>query len=98
MKPKCPAAQELRDVALQFACYGECLTVGPYGTGHINDTYCAVFDQAGTRVRYILQRINQHVFKNPPGLMENVERVTRHLANKLADKPDSGSVPISSFL
>ena len=60
---------------------------GAYGTGHINDTYCAVFDQGGIRVRYIVQRINQHVFKNPPALMENVRRVTAHLAeNPPADR------------
>ena len=39
----------------------------PYGSGHINDTYCAVFDQGGARVRYILQRINHNIFKNPRG-------------------------------
>jgi hypothetical protein len=82
------AGEKLRQVALQFACYGEYLAAEPYGTGHINDTYAAVFDQAGTQVRYILQRINHRVFKHPPALMENVERVTLHLANKLRGQPD----------
>jgi Ser/Thr protein kinase RdoA (MazF antagonist) len=49
-----------------------------YGSGHINDTYCVSFDQAGQRVRHVVQRINHKVFKNPPRLMENIERVTRH--------------------
>ena len=55
-----------------------------YGSGHINDTYCAWFDQAGQRVRYIVQRINHNVFKHPVQLMENVERVTRHALATLA--------------
>ncbi len=55
----------------------------PYGSGHINDTYCAWFDQAGLRVRYILQRINHNVFKTPVALSENVERVTRHALAQL---------------
>lgn len=80
---------ELRNVARQFACYGDFVSAEPYGTGHINDTYAVVFDQAGTRVRYILQRLNHHVFKNPPALMENVQRVTTHLASKLAGIPDA---------
>jgi hypothetical protein len=36
------------------------------------------FDQAGQRVRYVIQRINHNVFKQPVQLMENVERVTKH--------------------
>lgn len=44
----------------------------PYGSGHINDTYCVSFDQADLlRIRYILQRINTRVFRNPVALMEN---------------------------
>lgn len=54
-----------------------------YGSGHINDTYHAQFDQAGQRVRFIVQRINHHVFKQPVELMENVDRVTRHALQAL---------------
>jgi Phosphotransferase enzyme family len=81
---------DLRAIAGHFDIYGEFLSAAPYGTGHINDTYCAVFDQAGTTIRYILQRINHRVFKNPVALMDNVRRVTGHLAGKLADQPDRG--------
>ena len=80
---------DLRSVAGRFQLYGEFLSAGPYGTGHINDTYCAVFNQGGTTVRYILQRINHNVFKTPVALMENVQRVTTHLNQKVAHLPDS---------
>jgi len=76
-------------VARQFQILGGFIEAKPYGSGHINDTYCARFDQAGTPVRYILQRINQNVFKDPPALMDNVRRVTSHLAGKLAGEPDA---------
>ena len=79
---------DVRTVARQFQIYGEFLGAESYGSGHINDTYCAVFDLAGTRVRYILQRINHNIFKNPIALMENVHRVTAHLGAKLAGEPD----------
>jgi hypothetical protein len=63
-------------VARHFHICGDFLSAEPYGSGHINDTYCVVFDQGGTRVRYIFQRINQSIFKDPVALMENIARVT----------------------
>jgi hypothetical protein len=60
----------------------------PYGSGHINDSYCAIFEHRGATTRYLLQRINHHIFKNPVTLMENIERVTAHLGAQVADDPD----------
>jgi aminoglycoside phosphotransferase (APT) family kinase protein len=68
--------------ALGFAVDGTLESVAPYGSGHINDSYCAVFEQAGRRERFLLQKINTHVFLDPAALMENIERVTTHLAGK----------------
>ncbi len=48
-----------------------------YGNGHINDTYCT------EKPKYILQRINSEVFKNPDELMSNIENVTNHLKKKI---------------
>ena len=79
---------DYRALARQFQIYGEFLHAEPYGSGHINDTYCAVFDQGGAPVRYILQRINHNIFKDPVALMENIQRVTAHLSGKLAGEPD----------
>jgi len=79
---------DVRSVAQQFQIYGEFINAGPYGSGHINDTYSAVFNQGGTPVRYIVQRINHNVFKTPVALMENVQRVTTHINRKAADQPD----------
>ena len=64
------------------------MLAAPYGSGHINDTYCVVFRQAGAPVRYILQRINLHIFENAVALMENIQRVTSHLAAKVAGRAD----------
>ena len=58
-------------------------TIIPYGSGHINDTYLVTLTGGG---RYILQRINQLVFKNPVKLMENVSRATTHLRAKLMQR------------
>ncbi len=84
MNPK----HDVRSVGRHFQIYGEFVSVGPYGSGHINDTYCAVFNQGGTAVRYILQRVNHKVFRTPAALMENVQRVTSHIGSKVAHEPD----------
>jgi len=77
------------DVARRFVIDGDFERAMPYGSGHINDTYCAYFRSTGAPSRYILQRINSRIFLNPAALMENIERVTTHLAAQVAAKPDS---------
>src|SRR3569623_1230811 len=63
-------------------------SVAPFGSGHINDTYrIKNIDPNG--VDYLLQRINHHVFKDVPVLMQNLLYVTEHLKEKLAEIPGS---------
>jgi hypothetical protein len=72
-----------REILGQFAIYGEFEFAEPFGSGHINSTYRSRWNQAGSRVRYTHQRINEKVFVRPDEVMENIERVTRHIAEKL---------------
>ncbi len=74
----------LLDISRQFQIHGEILHAEPCKVGHINETYTATYDQGGTQVRYIHQRINHEVFKDPEGVMNNLVRVTEHLRRKLA--------------
>jgi hypothetical protein len=76
--PSSSASHDIRFITSLFDLRGDFVNAHPYGSGHINDTYCAWADQSGLRVRYIVQRINHNVFKQPVQLMENVDRVTRH--------------------
>lgn len=69
-------------VLKQFNILGDFISADPYGNGHINDTFAVVFNQGGTDVRYILQRINSNIFKNPVKLMENIVHVTEHIHGK----------------
>jgi hypothetical protein len=56
-----------------------------YGFGHINDTYAITYHiEQNQPHRYILQRINHNVFKKPEQLMQNVDKVTRFLREKIA--------------
>lgn len=74
---------DLKEIVQQFQMDGQVTDISPFGTGHINDTYCVVSDQAGRQVRYVLQRINHTIFKNPVELMENIRRATDHIRQKL---------------
>ena len=51
--------------------------IEPYGNGHINDTF--VTDSYD----YLIQRINTKVFKKPEELMENIDKVTSFLKDKI---------------
>src|SRR6266550_765972 len=74
--------KQLQEISKKFQIYGEILHAETLKIGHINETYTATYDQGGTRVRYIHQKINQSVFKNPAAVMKNVMRVTTHIRQK----------------
>lgn len=74
---------DIPEVVDNFQFDGKFLEANPYGFGHINDTYSVWFRKNGAGYRYLLQRINHNVFKQPAELMQNIERVTRHLRHKI---------------
>ncbi|MBO4648852.1 MAG: aminoglycoside phosphotransferase family protein [Lentisphaeria bacterium] len=75
--------QKLRNLMNKFTIYGDFIVAVPFGNGHVNDTYLVTFDQGGVRLNYVLQRINGDVFKEPEKVMENIDRVTRHVLQKI---------------
>ena len=77
---------ELKTISRHFQIYGEILHAEPLKIGHINETYTATYDQGGTRVRYIHQKLNRNVFKNPAGVMKNIVRVTGHIRKTLESR------------
>src|SRR5438477_892104 len=81
--------KQLQEISKKFQIYGEILHAETLKIGHINETYSATYDQGGTRVRYIHQKINSHVFANPPALMQNLVRVTSHIRSKLEQQQAS---------
>ncbi len=74
---------DLRAISALFEMRADFVEARPFGSGHINDTYCAWYDQAGRRLRYVHQRVNHLVFKDPVRVMENVARVTGHALDRL---------------
>lgn len=74
------------ELPLQFQGQCQPLEVTPLRRGHINDTYLVRYADGGDRV---LQRLNTYVFPKPEQVMENIQRVTRHLAGKCHGRPDA---------
>jgi Ser/Thr protein kinase RdoA (MazF antagonist) len=72
----------LAPIASAFAVCGPVLSAGPFGNGHINETYIVTCAAGAARRRYVLQKINHRVFKYVPALLENIARVTAHVSAK----------------
>jgi len=76
----------IKDVISHFKLYGDFIDAAAYGNGHINDTFLIDYIQAGCRQRYILQRINNIVFREPERLMENIDRICTELHRRLKEE------------
>ena len=74
-------SRSLEDAVYAFGFGPQCSYVKSFGEGHINETYAVYMPgPEGTDVpRYVLQRVNIHVFKNPAQVMENIFSVTEYL-------------------
>lgn len=75
----------LKNIVIQFELSGEYMSSKPFGNGHINDTYLVEFDEKGVPTNYILQRINDNVFKQPEHVAHNIEKTLDHLKEKGVD-------------
>ncbi len=73
---------DIKQLASQFAVNGNVCSSKEFGSGHINQTYLVHTD---TECAYVLQKINQYVFREPKKVMENVIAVTQFLQAKDPD-------------
>lgn len=69
--------------ARAFALEGRALAAERHGHGHIHDSFALLVERGDRRARYLLQRLNTHVFPQPEALCDNVARVTEHLRRRL---------------
>ncbi len=59
--------ENLKNIVNRFPEVKNVISITPFGSGHINDTYKV--ETASNR--YILQRVNHQIFKNVEGLTDN---------------------------
>ena len=71
----------MNEIFKLFSTEGEIQSVTPYGNGHINQTFLAVTDKK----RYILQKINNNIFRDVDGLMNNIHLVGEYLSERDPD-------------
>ena len=83
-RPRVPTRIEAAAVLARFAVSGDLRSLEPHTSGLINHSWLARFDAPDGPRRYLLQQINRHVFHHPEEVMENMARVTRHVAVHLA--------------
>ncbi|MFA4864545.1 MAG: aminoglycoside phosphotransferase family protein [Bacteroidales bacterium] len=72
---------EISKVIEHFKLSDSPVSVSRWGEGHIHETY--LVETGNHKPDYILQKLNHFVFRNIPGMMENIEAVTRHIRSKL---------------
>lgn len=75
-------------VCRKFGISGELEETKVFTDGHINSTYFACFDCDGEKKKYLIQKVNTHVFKDQDVLMKNIIGVTKFLRKKI--KADGG--------
>lgn len=76
----------LPEIARQFAVPGDFVAATPFAGGHINESYMLEIAGRAGLTRYFLQRLNGHVFPDADAVMENIERVTRHIGLKMRER------------
>lgn len=76
----------VRNLLLHFGLSGDVAHMEQWFAGHINRTYCAtVAGTDGTAPRrYVVQRVNSHVFPDTAALMNNAYRVAEHAVHRIA--------------
>ena len=66
-----------------FDLNGPVVSMGEYGSGHINATYVFEVNEGGSLVKYIFQQVNTDIFTDIEQLMENIAGVTSYLTKQI---------------
>ncbi|MCU0473583.1 MAG: aminoglycoside phosphotransferase family protein [Bacteroidales bacterium] len=77
---------DLKEIFDSFNTDGTFSKGEPFGSGHIHDTF-RIETAEKDKNDYILQRLNNKIFRNIPELQQNIERVTLHLRKKISEVP-----------
>ena len=75
----------MNDIVKHFAIKGNVLEIKPLGNGLINDTLLVRTDGPDN---YVLQKINNAIFRDVELLQHNIDCATAHIRRKLAGDPD----------
>jgi len=71
----------LKDIVKHFNIIGNSVCITEYGNGLINETYLVACEEKGNAYFYVLQKINDNLFKDIKALMNNIDAVTTYIEN-----------------
>ena len=74
--------EKLSYICSQFRIKGEILVYRWIPTGHINEAYYAAVYDGKEIYQLLIQRVNTYVFRDPVGMMGNIDRITEHIRNQ----------------
>ena len=81
--------EKIEKIAKQFNFQGKLLDIEENKQGNINTTYVVTCEDNGVKKKYLIQKINNSVFKEPYLVMKNIELVTEHIKRKLEENNDT---------
>lgn len=76
---------KLKEIIEKFSINGFIEDISPISNGIINTTYVVTFKNEEETKKYLLQKINTNIFKEPYRLMKNIENVTNYIKSKDKD-------------
>jgi Ser/Thr protein kinase RdoA (MazF antagonist) len=79
--------EQCTEILSRFCPEDTIVSVEPFGHGHINDTLKVITGNG--EPKYILQRINHHIFTDVDMLQHNIRTVTSHIRSKLAERGET---------
>lgn len=74
--------QQVIEISTNFQLSEKCDFAEVHRSGHIHNTYLLTAGKTLQSRKYILQKVNQHVFPNPEHLANNIQQVTDHIRRK----------------
>lgn len=89
--------EKIKELSELFGVNGEFVDYEVFKSGHINTTLKVRFNIEGREKEYVLQKINQNVFKRPDEVMENISNVTNFIKNKLKSQGEKTSRRVLKF-
>ncbi len=71
--------EKLSYICSRFRISGEILVYRWIPSGHINEAYYAAIYDGKEIYQLLIQRVNTYVFRDPVGMMRNIDRITEHI-------------------
>ena len=80
---------KIKKIINEFKFKGEFLEIEENNQGNINKTYVLKYKDGDRINKYLIQKINNSVFREPYIVMENIDKVTHYINNKLKEMNDT---------